>query len=251
MPDDLGSLTVSTYQWDKNLAILAEVLGKNMKEVINEEFPFLVGKIIDFTPPNTLAQGRQAVATDISKVMRPFNPADIKTEGIREIVQRQDIAAFNIVASRAKAGPMMGARAIPFDPAFHITQRTQRGRVGGHDRNQVVLGADASLLKKYIKAVQDRVGYAKSGWLAALHLVGGTAANYIERQGQGGGAAVDNRADENPSITAINHTPWAERRDEGERIVRSAFASRANAIFTKARTKLRLAIKSSGFDTAA
>ena len=251
MADAIGQISISTERWNRNLALLAQTLGENMTETLNEEFPLLLYKIIDFTPPNTLAQGRQAVASDISKVMRPFDPANVKTEGIREIVERQDIAAFNIVAQRAKSGYMHGARAIPFDSAYHIAERTDRGRVGGKDRNQVVLGADAGLLKKYVRAVQDRVGYAKSGWLKALHAVGGVAQGFVEKHGTGGGDMIDNRKDEDPSITAINRTPWAERQDEGARIIKDAIQSRANAIFTKTRTKMRLAVKQAGFDIAA
>ncbi len=122
----------------------------------------------------------------------------------------------------------------------------------GAARNVVVLGTDAALLKRYVSQVQSRVGYAKSGWLKALALVGGDAPGYVERQGMGGGDVIDDHANEEaPSITAINRTPWAVRRDEGDRIKSDAYASRIESIIAKTKTKLRLAAQKAELDQAA
>ena len=257
---DEDGISIDISGWVKSVAFLQASVGKNMREALAEEWPLLIEKIIAFTPPfrigggtgsSDLSVGRAAVARDIAKTMRPFDPAWIRSKGIAKIVAKKDIAAFNAVTANIKSGPLKGQRGVIFSPSVHTSQRTQRGRVGS-DRNQRVIGSDVGLLKKYIKDVQSHVGFAKSGWLAAYQVVGGSRAPaYVTKFGTGGGAAIDDsKNEEYPSITAINRTPWAERRDEGQRIVQSAYNSRAQAIFSKARTKLRLAIKAANLEAA-
>lgn len=250
-------ISIAVDVWERKLALYMAATGKNLREALNEEWPLLVRKVMDFTPPfkskgqrgvSDLSVGRKAVSHDIYKTMRPFDPTQVRTKSLAKIVQSRNIEAFNIVASRAQAGLMRGATAIAFSPDVHLRARDPRGRVGGRDRNRVVLGSDAALLKKYVTSVQGHVGYAKSGWLKALLLVGGEAPAFVTRQGTDGGDVIDDRANETePSITAINRTPWAIRKDEGLRIKADAYASRAQAIVSKVRTKLRLAREEAGF----
>lgn len=247
------------------LAAWAEYRKISMREALYEEWPLLIRKIMDFTPPfapgggagglssgggSDLAVGRAAVNRDIRKTMRPFNPAT-RSRRLEKIITDRNIKAFNLMASRVKSGPMAGARAVAFSPAVHKSQRNARGRVGKVLGN-VVLGSDVGLLKKYIALVQSRVGFAKSGWLKALLLAGGEAPAFVARQGTGGGDVSDHHADpEDPHIIAMNRTPWAVRRDEGERIIKAAHASRGNAIIKKIAAKQRQAIKQANLEIAA
>jgi hypothetical protein len=214
---DEGTVSISVEVWEKKLALYMAATGKNMREALYEEWPLLMRKIMDFTPPfksggrrgaSDLSVGRAAVARDIYKTMRPFDPAQIRTKQLQRAVSTRDVAAFNIIASRSK-GRMKGDTAIAFSPQVHLSQRNARGRVTGKDRKRVVLGTDAELLKKYVVEVQKRVGYAKSGWLKALLLVGGEAPGYVMAKGTSGGDVIDDHAnDDFPSFTAINRTPW-------------------------------------------
>lgn len=243
--------TIDTARWGAAVQVYAERTGIGIREALDEEWPLLISKIIDFTPPNTLAQGRAAVASDIRNIMRPFDPiGPFRTEGLREIVEKKDIAGFNILAARDHGGLMSGKRAVAFDPLVHTSQRNKYGRVT-RKSGDVVLGSDAKLLKQYVKNIQDRVGWAKAGWLRALALVGAIdrAPAYVSRHDMSGGDVIDDRANEDdPSITAINHTPWANRQDEGGRIIVSANESRRSAIISKIRTKLRLAAQAAKFN---
>lgn len=246
------SIEINDSLWREKIADYAKEFQKSMIESLNEEWPLLMEQVIRFTPPKTLQQGRAAVSRDIRKTMRPFDPAAIRDSGLRDVVERKDIAGYNAIAANVKSGPMAGTTAIAFSPEVHTRRRNRIGRVGAASR-QVVLGADARSLQTYIKDVQSRVGFAKSGWLAALRLVGGRRAQaFVERQGTAGGRVVDERRDpDNPSITAINSTPWASRRDEGNRIINSAMFMRSQAIVSKIKTKLRLARQAARFDKAA
>lgn len=246
------NIEIDDAEWKRKIALYAAFTEKGMVESLNEEWPLLMEVIVKLTPPKTLAQGRAAVSRDIRKTMRPFDPAAVRSEGIQEIVDKKDIEGYNIVAARVKSGPMAGTRAIPFNPHEHTGLRTKYGRVG-RDTKRVVLGSDAGLLSRYIKDVQSAVGFAKSGWSAALQLVGGKRpAAFVSRHGTAGGRVVDDRRNiENPSITAINSTPWAARADEAHRITNDALASRAISIVNKIKTKIRLARQNAGFDKAA
>jgi hypothetical protein len=249
---DAAFVTISTVVWQRKIAEYAAATGKNMREALNEEWPLLMRKIMDFTPPfktkgkpgaSDLSVGRAAVAFDIYKTMRPFDPKEIRSRSLAKIVREKNIAGFNAFAAKAKSPLLNGAKAVQFSPNVHLSQRDRRGRVRGRSRNQVVLGSDVKLLKRYVAEMQGRVGDAKAGWLPGLELVGGKAPAYVSsKRGWGGGAVVDDRNDpESPSITAINRTSWAVRKDEGERIMADARASRINAIESKIKTKLRLA----------
>ncbi len=257
---DGATISVSAEVWGKKLALYMLLLKKNLGQALSEEWPLLMRKIIDFTPPfktkgqpgaSDLSVGRKAVAFDIYKVMRPFNPKAIRSEGLLRAVQRKDFVAYAAIASHSKDPRMATSRPVHFEPAFHLMNRNPRGRVVGRDRNQVVLGSDAGDLKRYVSAVQQRVGYAKSGWAKAYNLVndpeGRSLPAYVQRQGTRGGEVVDDRANEtNPSITAINGTPWAIRKDEGERIKADAYFSRGKAIQSKIVTFLRLSRTQAG-----
>ncbi len=257
MADEVVSISIE--KWTQSMAVYMDQLGVGLHEALYEEWPLLIRKVMDFTPPfktqgatgvSDLSVGRQAVNRDIRKTMRPFNPA-AKTKVFEKILDERNIALFNIIASRVKSGPMANARAVLFNPVVHTSQRNARGRVGKGSGN-VVIGSDAGALKDYIKHVQDNVGIGKAGWWPALALVGGEAPGYVTKHGMGFGSYIDDHANpDDPSITAINRTPWAVRRDEGERILNAAYASRSVALLLKLRAKLRQAAKNAGLEPEA
>lgn len=248
------SITIDTTKWHANIGAYAKLAGQNMRESLYQEWPLLMEKIIAFTPPKTLAQGRAATARDLAKTMRPFNPQAIRTKKLRKIVDEMDVRAFNILAQKVKSGPMAGAQAVRFNEQVHTSQRDRSGRVRTNNpRPKVILGDNVAMLTRYRDALLKRVGWAKAGWLAAYNLVGGgKAPNFVTRHPTSGGAVIDDHANEdNPSITAINRTPWASRKDEGQRIIRDAINSRANAIETKIKVMLKLAREKARFGNAA
>lgn len=257
---DLVTISVSTEVWEKRLAAYMVTTGKGIRQAMDEEWPLLVRKLIDFTPPfksgglpgaSDLSVGRAAVARDILKTMRPFDPKTIREPRLATIVAEKNFDAFDAIAARSASSFMAGLRAIAFAPDVHLRARNDRGRVGGGDRRQAVLGSDAALLKSYITEVQSHVGFAKAGWSKAYNLVQGDGKPlpaYVSRQSTSGGDVIDDRDNpDNPSITAINHTPWSERYDEGQRAKAAAFASRGEAIKSKIATAIRIAKEEAGF----
>lgn len=269
MADEL-IISVSTDVWSKRVLEYMAATGKNLQAALTEEWPRLIRVIINFTPPfatgnnidtaqisgrSDYSVGRKAVARDVYRTMRPFDPSQIRSAALQKVVDEKNFAALEIIARRSSNPYMQGLRAVHFDPYFHTSQRDARGRVPKSvaARNTVVLGADAALLKKYVVAVQNRVGFAKGGWARAYWLVAapaeaGPLPDWVGRFGGAGGSVFDDRANtDSPSITAINRTPWAVRKDEWARIRASAFAQRGAAIRSKIITYMKLARKQSGF----
>jgi hypothetical protein len=253
MADD-SFVSISDRVWEKWLAAFMIAASRNWREALYEEWPLLMRKVMDFTPPfktrnlyasssaahaSDLSVGRKATAFDIYKTMRPFDPKNVRSPALRKIIDSRDLVAFNAIAARSKSPYLAGAEAVAFSPEIHKALRNARGRVPGRDRHNVVLGTDARALNAYVKREQGFVGVAKSGWLKAMNLVGGDAPNYVTKQGTSLGDVIDDHAnEENPSITAINRTPWAVRKDEGERILSDAKASRVDAIIAKVKASI-------------
>lgn len=256
----MALVSIADDVWQKRLLEYIAATGKRLREGLDEEWPLLMKQVIRFTPPfktagqpgsSDLSVGRAAVRNDIEKTMRPFDPANIRSKRLKEVVEDRDFRAFNVIASRSKDSRLAGSVAAPFDPAFHLNARDYRGRVHQRRKPVVMLGSDAQRLEHYIKAVQDRVGWAKAGWAAAFNLVkdpeGWQLPSYVEKHGTAGGIVIDERDAENPAITGVNRTPWAERKDEGERIKADALYSRVVSITSKIRAFMRRAADDAGF----
>lgn len=239
------SLQVNSAKWRVALERLRNVTRQNMRAFMTEQFRLLLEQIMAFTPPKDRTQGRKRVVADIARVFRPVDTKETKNARLKEIIASGDYRAFEAVARAAKNG----WQARPFDPAVVAAARDNRGRVRRGSRSSFVLGRrDTAALKKFVARKQANVGLARSGWLVALWAVGGRAPSWIINQLQRGQSAViDRRNAEKPELWAINRTPWANRRDEGQRIISEAMKSRTNRLATALRVQLRLAAKQSGF----
>src|SRR6476619_1213353 len=70
----------------------------------------LLGKrLIDFTPPNTLAQGRAATARDIRRAVMPLRQRDFKSKEIKKLIRDRDYSALEIIFARFKDGELKNA----------------------------------------------------------------------------------------------------------------------------------------------
>jgi hypothetical protein len=88
------------------------------------------------------------------------------------------------------------------DAAMHTGRRNERGRVTHSKLSGIILSKKS--LTDYIKRVQDRVGWAKAGFVSALRASGGTAIDWYGRLAGAAGYATANFG-ENPGIYAVAH----------------------------------------------
>lgn len=217
---------MSYARWVGQARLMIARLRVNQGEFLRQQFRLLVKRLFDFTPPKSQAQGRKRVAKDIAKVLTPFDAARIRNKRLREIVRRGDIPAFNAVAE--SAGKSWRASPPSDFAGRHARFRDNRGRVRRRATPNFVLGRPAtSALNRYIRRKQGHVGIARAGWYPGLAAVGGSAVNWVSRHGDRFGAVEDRTNSPGaPEILARNRSPWANRRDEGRRILTNALEAR-------------------------
>lgn len=264
MPDGI-EVEYATEVWSRKLSAYIAAMGNTLIEGLDEEWPLLMRQVINYTPPfqsggaagaSDYSVGRAAVARDVYKTMVPFDPAEVRSKALADVIRKKDYTAFNIVAERA-SGRMKGAYAVAFDPTIHTRQRNPTtGRVEGKTTPFTMIGSDASLLNKYVRDQQSHVGYARSGWAAAYNLVrdpeGYSLPQWVTKHGEQAGGVIDDRGNvDEPSITGRNWSPWAARPGETERITSAAYGQRALLIVAKMATKARLAATQAEIETVA
>lgn len=248
-------IELDASRWGVQVATLQRRLGLEQRELLTDQSRLFLQQVISLTPPKTLQQGRARTGQDIAKVVKPFNTTAFKNKRLEEIVNQRDYRSFERFMQFVNNSALKGATAGPFSAAAdtHRQLRNHRGGVGGRDRKHFVIGrSEVAALKKYTKRKLSHVGLAKSGWLLALWTVGGSAPSWIEKQLQRGQGGVHNALHEaDPYIVAENKTPWAENRDEGLRIVRTALTYRVKAMETFLKRALERAAVSAGIDVKA
>ena len=180
-----------------------------------------------FTPPENQAQGKTAVARDLTRIFRPISADTFDEAKMKRIVREDKRAAWD-AAAKFFQGSLRGTHARAFDPAYHEQNRNRRGRVG-KVAESVTLGQEAKKARAYIKQVQNRVGWARAGWNVGIVGLGGRVPQqWVARHGVARGTLVDGRNSSDPFIQVGNDTGWAKYNgDEGNRILRNAIAARS------------------------
>lgn len=235
------SISIVQKKWDAQFRQLV-AFGRSLgKDFVTPQFRLWLEAIIRLTPPKSKSQGTMAVRRDIYRAVQPFNVSDFRNKRLEKIVRQRDYAAFDAFARNIRGNDKLkNVRGAPFDPRLHQDKRDNRGRVRSEAKPWFLLGrADRGALRKYLRKKTGNVGIAAAGWLRALHLLGGRESQFVERHGEGFGSVIDDRANvTNPSVTAINRTPWARRKDEAQRIITNAQAGRIGAMRTHLRKLL-------------
>lgn len=238
-------LEVENVRWRLKIEELMRAMRVDAKQFLLQRFRLLMEKAMQFTPPHTLAEGRAAVARDVLRAVSPFPYAQTKDKRVKKLWRDRNYAAFNAFAA-AIGQPWTAA---PFSAQLHEGQRTARGTVNRRRRRVFVLGrADTGELSRYKKHKQDNVGIAKSGWLIGLWGSGGRATDWITRHGFGFGTFTNaSMATQEPYLEARNRSPWARRRDEGDRALANAMVSARQNMDTELRLYLERAAAATGF----
>lgn len=235
-------------KFDAQLRELRKAAHAMGKDLLTPQMRLLLEHIIKLTPPKNAAQGRAATTRDIHRAVKPFSIHQYRDKRLESIIQKRDYTAFNRYFANIRGySPMKNATADKWTPELHSRARDNRGRVQSDKRRFVIGRSDLAEFRRYLKKKVANVGLGASGWLAALHLLGGRESGFVERHGTSGGAYRDNRAHPTmPSVAAINRTPWARRRDEGGRIIANALRGRVGPMRTHLKKLVELAGKRSG-----
>lgn len=224
---------IEEARWRTQIDKFSQATGRTGRDFLRQRFRLLMEQVIKFSPPRNLAQGRKAVARDINRAVSVFGVDRITDPRLKQIWSRRDYPAFNAFAAALRQ-PWSAA---PFSPDLHEKQRNARGIVRRRSRRVFVLGrADTGALRGYVRKKQANVGIARSGWLAGLfgvsNSVGWGQPSWVTRHGIRFGAFNDWSAHpDDPTLEAVNRSPWARRYDEGTRVLTNAMvAARRNML---------------------
>jgi hypothetical protein len=192
------SFQVDTGGLEEKLYLLGKEAGAAPGVVFKEETKQIAQQIVKLTPPRNLAQGRRAVATDLSRIVWAPEPDTIKWAPLKEAFEKKDAA--KAAALLAKTGKTFVTDTGPI-AAQHLKMRTSRGRINRGVKPFLVAFAGTAM--RYVKDVQSRVGWAKGGWARTLIAAGATVPSWIARHASQAGTVIANFGPNNPSVTAI------------------------------------------------
>lgn len=195
--------------------------------------------VMRFTPPKNYAQGRRAVARDINRVFAR------RERGFLEWIVEHfgaDVEELTLNAGGGKplhihwAGVDVGGLLMS---VHHESKRGPKGRVRRSvgrapstwfdpDR----LAVPDAVFRRYVRARQQRVGLAKSGWAIGVLMLGGRVPRWVQRHLAGRwGAFVDETGNRtSPALTYFNYSPWGRNTAEAGRIMTAATRVRARAL---------------------
>jgi hypothetical protein len=106
----------------------------------------------------------------------------------------------------------------------------------------VTLGPQATRVRKYIREVQQRVGWAKAGWNLGILALGGRIKDaWVYRHSVTRGQFTDGRNSPDPFIRVANDTSWGKDRATSEKIVRAAIGMRARDMVKYLETQMKIA----------
>ncbi|MCL4179164.1 MAG: hypothetical protein KJ072_15660 [Verrucomicrobia bacterium] len=202
--------------------------GTLLPKALRGEGRQLASRLVRFTPPKTLSQGRKAVARDVRRAVLPLRPGDFDSKRIRQLIRKRDYAGLeavfaNFPESHQLHGVTVGEAKLP---GMHQEARDRRGRVRKF-RGKAT--PDADKVRDYIKEVQARVGRGRSGWAVALVELGGKPPAWVVRHAGRDTGKIEDRSDLQGYIRMENRSEWAEAGDE-DRIVANAVRSRSRSI---------------------
>jgi hypothetical protein len=195
MPGIRVNFTVNAESFSKALANYAYQVQneKSRTDVVRDQMKLAIRGIIDLTPPDTLAQGRQAVHTQLLRAVKPYGGEDgsfshIDNDGLRTRLQNyvrssQFDKIKDVFAKIGAKGYYAGYEMADFSPELHHRWQTRRGRV---ETDHKVLTPQVREWQMYLEHLQGQVGRARGGWTQSAEAVGLNLPQWITRWRSGG-----------------------------------------------------------------
>lgn len=247
-----ASVEVNTFEFEAAMQRLKDGVRRGFVDPQIGTLPvqarLLAERCQVFTPPRNVAQGKTAVARDISNIFRPLSHTTFTDKGLRKIVRTDDRPAWDEVAKNFRGSHnLQNTKAFGFQKSFHARNRNKRGRAFRAKYGNlgfVTLGPEGKEARRYLKETQKHVGWARAGWNAGIIGFGGTVkAPWMSRHGTSGGSFVNGSMMADPFVQVINQTSWAKQSNEGERILRNAILARSRDMEAYFFRMMRLAAK--------
>lgn len=253
MPGVRASFRVDARDFSRALMkYAAEVQnGKTRTDIVREQMAFAIRAIIDLTPFETLAQGREAVHADLLRAMKPYGGENgsfdkIKNVGIRERLQRylrtsQYDKIQDVFTKLSRSGFYSGWKMVDFDQEIHRTRQDIRGHVVSDYKTLV---PQVREWRDYLRHLQGQVGRARGGWVPSAEAVGLNSLPQWVTRWRAGGAVNALIEPGKVTFTFINRAVFMPRyRDK----VETALAGREKAMANDLRRMYRGAASHAGF----
>lgn len=219
-------IAIDTVKYRNDLNQFVYRLNADSSLLLKEEMRLLLRDIQRLTPPKTLAQGRKAIAGDLRRVAAPLDPDKIKYRPLARAVRNRDEQAIETIASKMKRGFWANRKLLRSEnemKSIHLAARNNRGRVKNDQGKMIMLRA----WNKYAKEVQDRVAFARAGWLAAAHGVNVALSSWIEKHA---GAAQGSYKAPTPNDLLIVGTNRSSKIPNYQATVEAAMRNRVNSL---------------------
>ena len=214
--------------------------GVGARQALRWQGRLMGERLISFTPPRTLKQGKERVSKDIRKIVLGLQQIDTPPH---KVVTGQDFVRVFV-----NKGVVYGVTGQNYQPQagddviarLHQSKRNKRGRVPGKDETKAVdqggwsllnmLAVKEQTLDSYIRKVQGRVGRARDGWAEGTIQLGGRVAQWVSKH-RNTGTFEDGTHGSigNVFVQFDNKSEWASGGDD-DRIIANAIKSRTAAI---------------------
>lgn len=235
-----GKVDLSEY--NRAITSLAGWSEKSASKIFKEESRLLFERIIQgpkgvggkrglATPPETRAQGINAVKRDVYRAIKPLRASDYSDKTIARAIRTKPYDFLQEMAKRGAFGEKLkNARIGLWEMDWHKEQRDKRGIVSKKSTYRYAT-KDIEGLNSYVRYKQYMVGQGKGGWAKALIAAGGTPLRWIGRHKESG---VESHCwvGDNLFAWGINYSAWASLGDT-DRIVASAISNRIHALESK------------------
>jgi len=202
----------------------------------------LVQRLLRLTPAKSEDEQRAAIRSDMFEIFEIR-----RAETIQACVLEYGRGPINGWVNDEKLGVHLQIQAAGVvlneseARAVHKRNYTQRGRTKRLPRGFKYL-ISPQLFDSYLSLLYLTIGKGKAGWYAAAAGLGARVPRWISRHGTAQGSYTNGLNANRPFIAASNFSKWADR-DEAERIMASAIASRTRDMHRYLEKQLELAAK--------
>lgn len=248
-----------THEQRRLFEKLAEFTGKTVPQLIREKAGLMARYLAENTQPvdgmggtnpdggslKARDLGRGAVRRDLARVYVGGGTAASKIKKLAPNLLKAYWWAMKQGMS-AEAERISKLAHVPLavrdwdHGARHRQLRNNRGRIGKSNDPQVI--DDKKSLRAYLKLIEDRVGWAKAGWITAAKKIGTKGLSKVRgwiKNLPAPGAAQDLTNDENrPRIILTNRVKYASRALNQTQFDRTA-QQFENAIVAELKAKLK------------
>lgn len=181
---------------------------KDWQFVIKQQGRLVGEKLIKFTPPKSVSVGKKNVAQDIGKVFADLGNTKWNDKSLDKMWRAGNFEGVKKALENHPDKdnlPIFKYERIFKQPVRNIHKKAigKRGRVPKNWQTRYAV-AGRGEHKKYVKAFQNHVGTARSGWLAAVQKLGGKAPTWVSRHGTRFGDFIDKNSGDSPYIELIN-----------------------------------------------